>query len=69
MKKINDNFLNSIRIIKLYGDLPKKAFAESPKDYEKRIKKMLAVWTSTSVGISCRGNKLPIPEFSLFSFK
>lgn len=56
MKSINSNFENSIRIIKLYGDV------------KKFDKKMLNVWTQTDTGVSCRANKLPIPEFEGFHF-
>lgn len=55
MKKVNENFRNSIRYIKLYKDLPKKP-----------DKKKLNVWTSTDTGISVRGNKMPLPEFEPF---
>lgn len=54
LKCVNENFRNSIRIIKLYGDV------------KKFDKKMLNVWTSTDTGISCRGNKLPVNEFPPF---
>lgn len=55
LDKVNDNFRNSIRYIKLYGDLPKEP-----------DKKKLAVWTQTDTGVSVRGNKLPVPEFQPF---
>lgn len=55
MEKVNENFRNSIRYIKLYKDLPKNP-----------DKKKLSVWTSTNTGVSVRGNKLPLPEFKPF---
>lgn len=55
LDKVNENFMNAIRYIKLYGKLPKNP-----------DKKKLAVWTQTDTGIACRGNKLPLPEFLPF---
>ena len=57
MEKVNDNFRNSIRYIKLYGSLPSKP---DPKK--------LQVWTQTDTGIAVRGNKMLIPEFTPFTF-
>ena len=57
MEKVNENFRNSIRYIKLYGDIPAKP-----------DKKKLNVWTKTDTGISVRGSKMPVPEFVPFSF-
>lgn len=57
MEKVNENFRNSIRYIKLHGDLPAKP-----------DKKKLNVWTQTDTGIAIRGNKMQVPEFTPFSF-
>lgn len=57
MDKVNENFRNSIRYIRLYGKLPKKP-----------DKKKLNVWTQTETGVAVRGNKLPVPEFIPFRF-
>lgn len=57
MDKVNENFRNSIRYIKLHGDLPAKP-----------DKKKLNVWTQTDTGIAVRGNKMPVNEFVPFSF-
>lgn len=55
MKKVNENFRNALRYIKLYKDLPKSPDA-----------KKLNVWTSTDTGVAVRGKNLPIPEFDPF---
>jgi hypothetical protein len=55
LDKVNENFRNSIRYIKLYKKLPKNP-----------DKKKLAVWTQTDTGVSVRGNKMPVPEFQPF---
>lgn len=57
MEKVNENFRNSLRYIKLYKKLPKKP---DPKK--------LNVWTSTDTGVAVRGNKMPIKEFEPFRF-
>lgn len=57
MDKVNENFRNSIRYIKLYKNLPKNP-----------DKKKLAVWTQSDTGISVRGNKMLVPEFQPFTF-
>lgn len=58
MEKVNENFRNSIRYIKLFGKLPKKP---DPKK--------LNVWTQTDTGIAVRGNKMPVKEFVPFKFE
>lgn len=57
MEKVNENFRNSLRYIKLYGELPSKP---DPKK--------LNVWTHSPTGIAVRGNKMLVPEFEPFSF-
>lgn len=54
--KVNENFRNTLRYMKLYGDLPRGRI--SPKKLE--------VWTQTEMGIAVRGSKLPVPEFTPF---
>lgn len=57
LKKVNENFRNSIRYIKYYGKLPKKP----------DLKKMNA-WTKGETGISMKVKNDPLPEFQPFSF-
>jgi len=67
--KINNSLRNSIRFIKLYGEMPPAPKTEAQaKALKKNMDKMLNVWASSDTGIAVRGNKLSIPEFQPFSF-
>jgi len=69
LEKINNSLLNSIRFIKLYGEMPPAPKTEAEaKAFKKNMDKMLNVWASSDTGIAVRGNKLPISEFQPFSF-
>jgi len=57
MKKVNENFRNSIRYIKSEGNLPKNP-----------DKKVLNKWTSTNTGVAIKVKSVPVPEFTPFSF-
>lgn len=57
MKKVNENFRNSIRYIKYEGTLPKKP---DPK--------VLNKWVSSDTGIAMKMKNIPVPEFVPFSF-
>lgn len=62
--KVNENFRNSIRYIKVYN-MQKGGKKKFPK---KLTKKDLDKWTSTDTGIAVKAHKLPVPEFQPFHF-
>lgn len=58
MKKVNENFRNSLRYIKYYKTLPKNP---DPKK--------LNVWVSSDTGLAVRLKNDQIKEFTPFSFE
>lgn len=56
LKAVNDYFLNSLRLIKHYGEMPKNPDS-----------KMLNVWSQTTTGIAIKPKNDPVPEFIRFT--